>query len=148
MTVNQKMFGVVYGLLIEFPELHSQPSWETKPEDTGKCGTTRCTAGWATWVAARDHGLLTRKRQYTDADIRRRLAERLGLTEESLSGWYYEDYTFDSYAVIGGHVLGLNDDQAHSLFHDMNNERVVARVKSFAETGEDISEEEYDRFDD
>jgi hypothetical protein len=147
MTINQKMFGEIYGLLIEFPELHRQIGWEDKPVDSDSCGTTRCVAGWATWIAARDLGLLTRKRQHTDLDIRSALAVHLGLTDDNAEGWYYEDYPANTYGRIGGHVLGLDNDQAYRLFHDMNNKRVVARVKSYAETGEDISRAEFARFD-
>lgn len=142
--INREMFAEIYKLITEFPELHRQASWETDPEHTGYCGTTRCIAGWATWIGARNHGLLTRKRQMTDDCIREALVDRLGLTESGFTnGEYYDEYSVYSHPVIGGTLLGLDDDQAHSLFHDMHNKRVVARVKSFAETGADISEEEY-----
>jgi hypothetical protein len=149
MAINRKMFAEIHGLITEFPELHDQQTWEVGREETGKCGTTRCIAGWATWIAARDHGLLSRKRETTTEDVRHALAGRLGLVmADRDSQWYYGDYDVADYPVIGGHLLGLSSDEAYSLFHDMDDERVVARVKSYAETGEDISEEEFERYDD
>lgn len=145
MTINRPMFAEIHKMIVQFPELHEQSSWETDPEDTGKCGTTRCVAGWATWLGASTMGLLSRKREFTDGRVRRTMAIRLGIEDGDLRG-YLSDYSPDDYPVLGATLLGLSEDQASSLFHDFNHERVVARVKSFAETGEDISEEEFERF--
>lgn len=147
MTVNREMFAEIHTLLIEFPELHRQASWETDPGSTGNCGTTRCIAGWATWIGARDAGLLMKKRQMTSPGIRTELAAHLGLVKEDIDPCLSEYETHD-YAVIGARLLGLSGQEAHSLFMDLYDERVLARVKSFAETGEDISDEEYDRYGD
>lgn len=149
MTVNQEMFAVIDGYITELPHLHRQYSWEVKPEDNGTCGTTRCIAGWATWEAARMYGLLSRKREQTDDSVRERLADLLGLpsTEAFEDEHYYHRYHRTDFAVIGGRVLGLTGEQAESLFHDMNNERVAARVHAFATTGQDLPAEEWDRFD-
>lgn len=149
MPVNQKMFAEIHKLITEFPELHDQTAWETDPRSTELCGTTRCVAGWATWIAARNAGMLTRKRQMTGVTVRQELADYLGLVEGELDHLEYQgDYLVSAWPVLGATALGLSDDQAHSLFHDMHRERVVARVKSYADTGEDISADEYERFDD
>lgn len=148
MTINREMFAEIHKLLIEFPKLHHQASWEALPHQNGTCGTTRCVAGWATWLGARDHKLLTLKRQSLTESVRFELSRRLGITPESTDGgWFYEGYSTSDFPVIGGKLLGLTDDQAHSLFHDMHAARVVERVKSFAETGEDLSKADYDSFD-
>lgn len=149
MTVNREMFAEIHKLITEFPELHDQHTWSAHPEDTGKCGTTRCVAGWAVWLGAKEAGLLSRKREMTDAWVRMHLADRLGVqTADYEDNWYYNGYTRTEYPVLGGKLLGLEGDQASSLFHDMNADRVVARVRSYAETGEDLSEEQLDSFDD
>lgn len=148
MTVNQEAFRDIHGLITEFPELHNQNTWEDDPATTGHCGTTRCAAGWATWVAARNAGLLTRKRQMTDHTVREELAVLLGITGENTEDDpYYSGYCHTDYPVIGGTVLGLTGEQATSLFHDYNHDRVAARIKSFAETGEDLSDEEREAYD-
>ncbi len=148
MTVNQKMFAEVHKLITEFPELHFQGTWESGPEIRNTCGTTRCIAGWATWLAAKERSLLSRKREKTTLDMTDRLARIFKLDPaENDANEYLGSYRIASYPVIGAHVLGLSSSQAHSLFHDYNQERVVARVKSFAETGEDLSEEEQWQFD-
>jgi hypothetical protein len=139
MAVNKKMFQEIYEFIMQFPELHYQGSWETDPAHTGNCGTTRCIAGWATWIGARDAKLLSRKRDMTSIGIREALADRLGLREGHLDDEeYYYAYHHSDYAVLGGQLLGLTGEQAQSLFHDLSGDRVLARVKSFAETGEDI----------
>lgn len=148
MAVNREMFAEIYDLITEYPELHRQSSWETDPAETNLCGTTRCIAGWAVWIGARDAELLTSKRHMTGQKIRARLARLLRL------GWgsykdddYLGDFRPDEYPVLGTELLGLTSGQARSLFHDYETERVVARVKSYAETGEDISDEEYYRYE-
>lgn len=146
--INREMFGKIHELLIEFPELHEQGGWETDPAETGLCGTTRCVAGWAVWLGAQERGLLDKKRQKTGTEIRSDLAYDLGLVEGELdSNWYYGDYEVTAHPVLGGTLLGLDGDQAYSLFHDMDNDRVVARVKSYAETGADLSYEEWSSYE-
>jgi hypothetical protein len=148
MSVNQKMFAEIHELITEFPELHEQNNWETDPVHTGNCGTTRCIAGWAAWIGARDHGLLSRKRQMTALPVREALAARLNLSrEDTEDSWYYSGCHLSDHALLGGKLLGLDDDQAYSLFHDLNDNRAAARVKSYAETGMDISPEEFEKFD-
>ena len=146
MAINRAMFAEIDQLLNQFPELHDQNFWETDPQETGKCGTTRCVAGWAVWLAARDHGLLTQKRQMVDIQVRSELVERLGLTTDDLEGEYYEDAVLTDHPVLGGILLGLTAEQAHSLFHDFDNDRVADRVESYAKTGEDIPEEEWENY--
>jgi hypothetical protein len=150
MPVNRKMFAEIHELISAFPELHNQHYWEEDDaEATGSCGTTRCIAGWATWLGAKEHGLLNRKREGTTASVRDALADRLGLCMDD-----FEDDTYlcgaarTDYAPLGAALLGLTGDQARSLFHDMNGKRVQARVKSYAETGADLSESEIDSFAD
>lgn len=144
MTVNQEMFRRIDELITEFPELHYQNQWETDPRYTGRCGTTRCVAGWAVWLKAKEMGLLSRKREMIDEDIMERLADELEVRAD--------------FSHVGAAVLGLDYEQAMStdgfdtgadrngLFFDYNHMRVRARVASFAETGEDISGEAYDSF--
>lgn len=134
MTVNREAFRGVHELITSFPELHDQRSWEAPPEKTGKCGTTRCIAGWATWWKACEMGLLSQKRQPTDEEIRKAVARELGI------GSAHHEY-------IGAAVLGLDEDQAEELFQDFNSARAVVRVKAYADTGEDISIVDYSAFD-
>jgi hypothetical protein len=146
--INQKMFGEIHALITEFPELHNQNTWESSPEENNTCGTTRCIAGWATWLGARDAGLLNRKREEATLSVRHTLATHLGIG----TGTYdYEEYLGrygrHEYAPLAATLLGLTGEQAAALFHDMNRDRVVARVKSYAETGADLSEEEWERFE-
>lgn len=141
MSINQKMFGEIHQLLTEFPELHRQSAWETDPAHTGRCGTTRCVAGWAVWLGAKEAGLLDRKRQFTDDTVRERLADHLGVEQSDFEeDWYLGDYTRTDYPVLGAKLLGLVGGQAHSLFHDHDDARVAERVRSFAETGADLPE--------
>lgn len=129
MTVNQEAFRAIGELIAAFPELHDQRRWETPPEMTGKCGTTRCIAGWATWWKAREMGLLSKKRQPTDTEIRDAVARKVGAE-------------FNDYALIGQLVLGLDSDEAENLFSDFDKRRVVFRVESYAKNGRDLTDEE------
>lgn len=148
MTVNQKMFAEIDEIISSLPELHRQFGWEEKPEENGTCGTTRCVAGWAVWLAAREHGLLSRKRDETGEEVRARLADILNLPQpDEDAEHYYNGCARTDYPLIGGKVLGLSGEQAHTLFHDMHNKRVAARVHAFATTGQDLPDEEWDRFD-
>lgn len=132
-------FQEVNALLIEFPELHYQGRWES--DDTfHRCGTTRCVAGWAVWAQARRLGLLTRKRDLTNASIRRAVARSVGVDLYDDAAFFPGDLYFSR---VGGVILGLSPDDASGLFMDMNSKRVVARVASYAATGKDISTEEF-----
>lgn len=122
---NRKAFADIHALLVQFPELHNQTNWEAPADENSSCGTTRCLAGWATWWKAHKMGLLTQKRQVTDRDIRFAVARELRLE-------------FADHAIIGAAVLGLSEDEATAIFHDFDRVRVVARVKSYAETGKDL----------
>lgn len=133
MPVNQKAFQAVHKLITLFPELHDQSGWERHPEQTGECGTTRCTAGWAIWWKAKELGLLSQKRQPTDGEIRRQVADAIGLGSNN-----YDD--------LGAVILGLGFKEAEELFTDFNDERVVARVKSYAETGHDLPDGRLTRY--
>lgn len=137
---DQEKFREIHEILTQFPELHHQNFWEAEPEDNGSCGTTRCVAGWAVWLAAKDMGLMSRKRDTTSHDVLSAVAREHGITDP--------EYTSSGvlYPVVGARILGLDEDEAGSLFHDMNGARVVRRVASYAETGEDISDEEFDQF--
>jgi hypothetical protein len=143
MTVNRKMFAEIHALITEFPELHHQGSWEANPHYRNTCGTTRCIAGWATWLAAKEHGLLSRKRDMLNTGMLQQLAEVFNLSDaENDANDYLSVYPVAFHPVIGAHVLGLTDSQAQSLFFDFDHERAVARVWSFAKTGHDLSEDE------
>lgn len=134
MAVNQEAFQDIGELINDFPELHDQAHWETHPVNTGRCGTTRCIAGWATWWKAREMGLLSQKRQPTDQEIRDAVAREV-------------DARCADHKAIGRIVLGLVYDEAESLFHDMNNVRALARVESYAVNGRDLTDEEAEIFD-
>ena len=140
---NQEMFQRVNAILIGFPELHRQQFWQE--EDTASnnsCGTTRCVAGWAVWLKAVDLGLVSRKRDYIDTDMLHQVAEHEGVSTVDSAG---EPLDWgDLYQEVGAELLGLDYNKSHSLFMDMSDERVTHRVKSYAETGEDISDEEWD----
>lgn len=113
-------------LVEEFPELHDQEHWETKPEDN-TCGTRACIAGWACilgtndfkqkemivgdadkpgifWIpkkrVVRDHG-------YMDADY----------VEKMTPGERIEHLPTDYYAGTGAELLGLDGSDADLLFH-------------------------------
>lgn len=146
MTVNQKMFAEIDEIISSLPELHRQHGWEERPEENGTCGTTRCVAGWAVWLAAKEHGLLSRKRDETTIEVRKRLADILDLPHDSDDEYYYNGCYRTDYDMIGGKLLGLSGGQAHTLFHDMHNKRVAARVHAFATTGQDLPDEEQERF--
>lgn len=138
---NQEMFQRVNAMLTAFPELHSQTWWE-EPDTiaNGSCGTTRCVAGWAVWLKAQDLGLISRKRDTLGSAVLRRVAERVGVETEDSFGLLDEGTL---YHRVGAVLLGLTEDQAHSLFMDMTHDRVTHRVASYATTGEDISDAEY-----
>ena len=136
---NQEMFQKVHAVLTKFPELHHQPTWEAPAEDTGLCGTTRCVAGWAVWLKAEELGLISRKRDLMDDVMLVQVGQHLGLRVDPDEVGVGAVYT-----KLGAELLGLNDDAAYSLFQDFNKPRVTARVKSYAETGEDLSDKEYD----
>lgn len=132
-------FQEVNALLIEFPELHYQGRWESDTT-VSRCGTTRCTAGWAVWAQARRLGLLTRKRDLTDAVVRRAVARSVGVDLYDDDAFFTGDHYFSR---VGAAILGLSLEDAAALFMDMNDKRVAARVASYAATGKDISEEEF-----
>lgn len=132
-------FEEVNALLIEFPELHYQGRWESDTT-VSRCGTTRCTAGWAVWAQARRLGLLTRKRDLTDAVVRRAVARSVGVDLYDDDAFFAGDHYFSR---VGAAILGLSLEDAAALFMDMNDKRVAARVASYAATGKDISEEEF-----
>lgn len=134
MTVNQEAFEAISQLITEFPELHEQSCWEATPEQTGRCGTTRCIAGWATWWKAHKMGLLSQKRQPIDSVILRAVANEMGAK-------------YNDYEPIGRAVLGLSSSEAEDLFHDFNNIRALARVESYAKHGRDLTSEECARFE-
>lgn len=135
MTVNREAFREIHELITQFPDLHDQRNWEADPSQNGSCGTTRCIAGWATWLKAREMGLLDSKGSPTKNKLRGKIADRLGLR-------------LRDHGSIARTVLGLTSAQAESLFHDYHDERAVARVKSYAETGADLSEAECLRYED
>lgn len=140
---NQEMFQRVHAMLTEFPMLHRQKFWEE--DDTalnGSCGTTRCVAGWAVWLKALDMGLVSRKREAVRNDLLLDVADHVGAdTEDEYGDRIDRD---DLYKDVGGALLGLDAVDAEHLFMDMVDGRVTRRVKSYAETGEDISDEEWD----
>lgn len=140
--IPAEAFQEVNDLLIEFPELHYQGRWES---DTtiSRCGTTRCVAGWAVWVQARKLGLLTRKRDLTDIAIRQAVAASVDIDlSRSTAAGACDAY----YTRVGAAILGLGRTEATSLFYDLDDKRVTARVASFALTREDISEQEFEAF--
>lgn len=139
---DQKMFQRVNSILIEFPELHRQQYWqEGDTAINNSCGTTRCVAGWAVWLKATDLELISRKRDDVTRDVLHSVAASVGVDTEDKYG---DPKDLDSlYQEVGAKLLGLDYDEAHSLFLDMSNGRVTHRVESYAATGEDISDEEY-----
>lgn len=137
MTVNQEMFREIHQITVEFPALHNQRAWESRPEQNGTCGTTRCIAGWAVWLKARELGLLSRKRDNVDRDLLVEVATRLGVVGA------YMRATDKLYEKAGAAILGLSPDDAHRLFYDMDAARVPVRLASYAENGHDISENDF-----
>jgi hypothetical protein len=135
MPVNREMFAEIDKLITAFPELHRQNYWqEDDTEATGSCGTTRCVAGWAVWLKAKEMGLVTRKRDYVALDVLYAVAEHLGInTKDGYGARYGQDRM---YMTVGARLLGLNKDKAHALFMNMSDDLVAARVKSYAEAGE------------
>ena len=134
--INQTMFGEIHSLITEFPEMHYQNTWESGPEERDTCGTTRCIAGWATWLGARDAGLLSRKREESTHSVRHDLAVRLGInTSDYDHDEYLGKYERYEYPLIAAKLLGLTGEQAYDLFHDMNHDQVVERVRILAEEG-------------
>lgn len=136
---NREMFQRIDKILEEFPELHHQNFWEAAPEVTDSCGTTRCVAGWAVWLKAVDLGLMSRKRDAVSNDIVRAVAEHYDLA--SITPIIATDVTFEK---LGAAILGLNENEAASLFYDLNNYSVSLRVRSYATTGSDLPDEEMD----
>ncbi len=134
----EEAFQEVHALLTEFPELHYQGRWEYDNADTTRCGTTRCLAGWAVWVQARRLGLLTRKRDLTSYDVRWAVAASVGIDLSRSTVAYAGDAY---YTRVSAAILGLSWDAASSLFFDLDDKRVTARVKSFALTRVDLSHE-------
>lgn len=132
MTVDQEMFQEIHTLISEFPELHHQSSWQAGPEERNTCGTTRCIAGWAVWLKARELKLISRKREMIDYDMLEAVADHMGVKIRHLS----HD---GRYEILGAAILGLDHNEAASLFYDMVGERAVTRVKSYAERGHDLS---------
>lgn len=140
MTVNRKMFRELDEIIMEFPELHHQASWQSSPEQNGTCGTTRCIAGWAVWLKAKELGLVSRKRDDIDRDLLVQVAQHLGINRAE---YQRQD---ELYGEAGALILGLDGWEADSLFHDYSTVRVPVRVKSYAETGHDITELEYSEY--
>lgn len=135
-TVNREYFQKILDLTIEYPELHNQESWEAPPEHTGRCGTTRCIAGWAVWLKAHELGLLSQKRDRVNRVMLYRVAEAIGVGTSDI-------YATDRlYVRIGSAILGLSVRDGRVLFLDMSNERTLARLKSYAERGHDLTPDE------
>jgi hypothetical protein len=138
--VNREMFQQIHGLLLEFPELHRQQAWEAPPEATGLCGTTRCVAGWAVWAEARRLGLLSRKRELTCGEVLKAVALHHGIHNHGGPD------PSALYEPVAARILGLTSDEAYDLFWDLDNDRVTDRVRSYAQTGDDLTDEEYAAF--
>lgn len=136
LKVNRDMFREIHDLTEMFPELHAQECWQAPSGENGRCGTTRCIAGWAVWLKAREMGLINRKRDTLDIGMLRQVGRQAGADMDDVFGW-------DSlYEVISRKILGLDNRAANSLFHDMNNARVLDRLKSYADHGHDLSHDQ------
>jgi hypothetical protein len=130
---NQEMFRKIDGVLTLFPELHHQTFWQATAEQANRCGTTRCVAGWAVWFKAKEMGLLSRKRDWVEDEVLMMVGREIGLGVDLCA---YGRGT--AYAELGAALLDLDEDEADDLFQDFNNDRVAARVASYAKTGEDL----------
>lgn len=85
-------------------------NWKTDESVEG-CGTTRCIAGWAVHLAARDGE--------EPRDTRWRIAHENGLLSAA-------------YESVGAHLLGLGVRDARSLFLEMDEEEAVAFLRQQA----------------
>lgn len=135
--VDREMFRRVYGRITAEPLLHDQFSWEERTA----CSTTRCVAGWAVWEKAKELGLVSDVSDPLDVSVLCGVASRTGLHLDEGIPWD------DLFQPVGGHLLGLDEREADSLFHDLNDARAVARVKSYADTGCDLTADEFFEFD-
>lgn len=114
---NQDMFIKIARILVEFPSLHNQETWE----EGGRCGTTRCVAGWAVFLKAQELGLTSNKNDHLGLATRERVAEAMGLSRDAAE---WDD--------LGAHILGLDEDQAQDLFHNYSDADARRMVGQYA----------------
>lgn len=108
MPYNVDLMLQVREQITAYPETHDQDSYESNYG----CGTTRCIAGWAIFF---------------HKGVQESIYE--GRSEDS-HPWRYRDSD-----GIAAELLGLDDDEADSLFHCMDDDRAVNRLDALIEKG-------------
>lgn len=115
--INSKMLYTIANIIETFPEHHNQDTWVNcnfyLNDDNSSsviydgnrfsCGTTQCVAGWA--VIIENGGL---KHQHPDGSLEFNNGNSLELSEGS--------YTDLAYVYAGAEILGLEVDDARTLF--------------------------------
>lgn len=107
--VNVNLFRKIDRVFTGYPEQHDQGSWESV------CGTTRCVAGWAIYIATGGQPLY-------NTDAYRRLCRELGIPGALPS-------------ELGAALLNLNARDAGILFYDTTNLEARQAVR-LAATGD------------
>jgi hypothetical protein len=115
--INSKMLYTIANIIETFPENHNQDTWVScnfylnddnissviYDGNQFSCGTTQCVAGWA--VIIENGGL---KHQHPDGSLEFNNGNSLELSEGS--------YTDLAYVYAGAEILGLEVDDARTLF--------------------------------
>lgn len=89
-------------------ENDDRQNWKTGWKVEG-CGTTRCIAGWTVYFASRPG-----EEEYA---ARQRIAREAGL-----DSW--------SHMTVGRYLLGLNGEEAQTLFLDLDEPKAVAFLRA------------------
>lgn len=114
---NIELFRRVEEQLDLHPELHDQDSWE----GSGECGTTRCVAGWAIYLA-------TGANLY-GPDLRPSTGFKAALYDRGIP------LDIEAPFNLGQELLGLDEDQATELFHAPGNSAAITLVRYYAQGG-------------
>ncbi|WP_051819243.1 hypothetical protein [Streptomyces sp. NRRL S-920] len=112
MTINTDLLLAIREQITSHPEAHDQREWGVRTE----CGTTHCIAGWAAVL--------------TGATIDWRGSEgghRVYLVDD------------EDPEVYAAGMLGLDHDEAHSLFYERDNAAALRRLDILIEKGKNAA---------
>lgn len=93
MTINRELFGQIADQIEREPQFHNQDTWEGT---NAHCGTTRCVAGWAIFLAEGRESLRYQMNA-ADGDVFEKAMDLLGLDDQSASDLFYN---FNNYSAL------------------------------------------------
>ncbi|HKZ21197.1 MAG TPA: hypothetical protein VJQ57_13940 [Acidimicrobiia bacterium] len=122
MTINTERFRKIQEQIEREPESLDMVSWEDHRPPFRTCGTTRCVAGWAVFNET-GQPLFTEQHDLSGPTLL--LAAQLGIPE----GFHRVGSVV---SAIAEKLLGLDEEDAETLFHSVPNGVAVKIVAAFA----------------